>query len=204
MNKQQSKYFQTAAKMDEAFLELLEKKDFEYITVKEICAHAGVNRSTFYLHYETIAQLLEESVSYVNERFRAHMEQSNTEIPQIESCPVSDLNFMTPQYLLPYLEFIRQNRRVFATMIKRAGTLQLDKSYRKLARYVLVPILTRFGVEEGAREYMLAFYTHGLMSIITHWIETGCAEEIENIASIMQRCVMANMEFNCWQSCVAQ
>ena len=25
----------------------------EYITVKEICETAGVNRSTFYLHYET-------------------------------------------------------------------------------------------------------------------------------------------------------
>ena len=44
--------------MDEAFLSLLEKKDFEYITVKEICAAAGVNLSTFYLHYETLGDLL--------------------------------------------------------------------------------------------------------------------------------------------------
>lgn len=56
MTKSESKYFATAAKMDEAFLE---KKDFAYITVKEIYAAAGVNRSTFYLHYETINDLLE-------------------------------------------------------------------------------------------------------------------------------------------------
>lgn len=37
MNKSESKYFATAARMDEAFLELIEKKDFAYITVKEIC-----------------------------------------------------------------------------------------------------------------------------------------------------------------------
>lgn len=37
MNKSESKYFNTAKKMDIAFLELLEQKDFEYITVKEIC-----------------------------------------------------------------------------------------------------------------------------------------------------------------------
>lgn len=54
MNRSESKYFSTAVKMDKAFLELLEKKDFAYITVKEICENAGVNRSTFYLHYETI------------------------------------------------------------------------------------------------------------------------------------------------------
>ncbi len=37
MNKSESKYFNTAIKMDKAFLALLEEKDFEYITVKELC-----------------------------------------------------------------------------------------------------------------------------------------------------------------------
>ena len=77
MNKSESKYFATAAKMDEAFLTLLEKKDFGYITVKEICEAAGVNRSTFYLHYETIADLLSESVSHMNEQFLACMEKDS-------------------------------------------------------------------------------------------------------------------------------
>ena len=49
MNKSESKYFATAVRMDEAFLRLLEKKDFAYITVKELCETAGVHRSTFYL-----------------------------------------------------------------------------------------------------------------------------------------------------------
>lgn len=48
MNKSQSKYFNTACLMDEALLSLLQKKDYTYITVKEICEKAGVNRSTFY------------------------------------------------------------------------------------------------------------------------------------------------------------
>ena len=62
MNKSESKYFNTAAKMDEALISLLEKKDFEYITVKEICVLAGVNRSTFYLHNETTRDLLIEAL----------------------------------------------------------------------------------------------------------------------------------------------
>ena len=37
MNRSESRYFATAARMDEAFLTLLAKKDFEYITIKEIC-----------------------------------------------------------------------------------------------------------------------------------------------------------------------
>ena len=46
MNRSESKYFVTAARMDAAFLALLEEKEFAYITVKEICEKAGVNRST--------------------------------------------------------------------------------------------------------------------------------------------------------------
>ena len=52
MHKPESKYFSTAKKMDLALMLLLKKKPFEYITVREICEAASVNRSTFYLHYE--------------------------------------------------------------------------------------------------------------------------------------------------------
>ena len=62
MNKSESKYFNTALRMDEALLALLEQKDLEYITVKELCRQAGVNRSTFYLHYETIGDLMNEAL----------------------------------------------------------------------------------------------------------------------------------------------
>ena len=65
MNKNESKYFNTAIKMDKALITLLEKKDFEYITIKEICDTAGVNRSTFYLHYENTFDLLQETTKSV-------------------------------------------------------------------------------------------------------------------------------------------
>lgn len=60
MNKNESKYFNTDKKMGDAFLSLLEEKDFEYITVKDVCALANINRSTFYLHYEHLIDLVEE------------------------------------------------------------------------------------------------------------------------------------------------
>lgn len=76
MNKSESKYHNTALLMNQALVELLNKKDFEYITVKEICAKAGVNRSTFYLHYETINDLLEECLENINKRFLEHFDKN--------------------------------------------------------------------------------------------------------------------------------
>lgn len=87
MNKSESRYFATAARMDEAFLTLLAKKDFEYITVKEICEVAGVNRSTFYLHYETMSDLLSESVSRMNEHFL--LAWRKIQMPFLQSCRIA-------------------------------------------------------------------------------------------------------------------
>ena len=41
-NRSQSKYEHTARLMDEALISLLEKKNYEFITVKEICEKAGI------------------------------------------------------------------------------------------------------------------------------------------------------------------
>ena len=80
MNKSESKYFHTALRMNEALIALLEQKDLEYITVKELCHQAGVNRSTFYLHYETIADLLNETLDLINQRFLSYFPQREEEI----------------------------------------------------------------------------------------------------------------------------
>lgn len=69
MNKHESKYFNTAILMDEALINLLNKKNIEYISIKEICDAAGVNRSTFYLHYESINDLVNETMDYINKKF---------------------------------------------------------------------------------------------------------------------------------------
>ena len=74
MNKNESKYFNTAILFDEALINLLEYKDIDYITIKEICNKAGVNRSTFYLHYENISDLVNECMEYVNQKFLGKFE----------------------------------------------------------------------------------------------------------------------------------
>lgn len=81
MNKSESKYFHTALRMNEALISLLEKKDLEFITVKEICETAGVNRSTFYLHYETISDLMNETVEMVDKRFLSYFFTARTRRP---------------------------------------------------------------------------------------------------------------------------
>lgn len=191
MKKSESKYFNTATRMDRAFLELLGKKDMEYITVKEICETAGVNRSTFYLHYETIGDLLAESVQHMNQQFLEHMTLSAERfVSKIRECPLDELYLVSPTYLIPYLEYIRQNKRLFRTVLKNSGSLRLDGIYRRMMRHVFLPILERFLIPEPDREYIVAFYISGLMAILSEWLKHDCEDSLEHICSIMEQCVM--------------
>ncbi len=195
MNRSESKYFATAARMDDAFLALLEKKDFAYITVKEICEVAGVNRSTFYLHYETMADLLSESVNHMNEQFLAYMKKdSETFVTKLRNCPLDELYFITPEYLTPYLNYIEQHKRLFCTVTENSEVLGLEKSYDRMFYHVFTPILDRYGIPQQDRRYIMAFYIQGLMAIISEWLRNDCADSIEYVVGVIQRCVKRRWE----------
>lgn len=191
MNKSESKYFNTAIRMDEAFLDLLEKKDFTYITVKEVCEKAGVNRSTFYLHYETIADLLTESVQYMNSQFLTYFQEDSFGIfTKMWDCPLGELYLVTPKYLRPYLSYIKDQKRLFRTVIDNSDALRLGDAYDKMFRLIFAPILERHQVPDQDRAYIMSFYIHGLMAIITEWLKGDCSDPIDHIIAVMQQCVM--------------
>ena len=190
MNRSESRYFATAARMDEAFLTLLAKKDFEYITVKEICEVAGVNRSTFYLHYETMSDLLSESVSRMNEQFLACMEKdSDAFSAKLQNCPRDEIYLITPDYLSPYLGYIKNNKQLFRAATENAAGLGMDKSYDRMFHHVFTPILARYVVPEQDRTYIMAFYIQGLMAIISEWLKNDCSDSITYVTGVIQQCV---------------
>ena len=176
--------------MDEAFLELLEKKDLAYITVKEICARAGVNRSTFYLHYETINDLLNESAQHIIDQFVGSMPHDTRDfIGRINDRPLDELYLITPEYLTPYLNYVKEHRRVFCVALDQAATLGMDDAYLGLRKHVLTPILERYSVPPDEQKYMMPFFISGIMAIISEWLKSDCADPVEKIVSVIQKCV---------------
>ncbi len=190
MNKSESKYFNTAQKMDEALLLLLDTKEFEYITVKEICALSGVNRSTFYLHYESTNDLLLETVDFINSRFISYFEDvGKITTADITKGPKEALNFITPKFLLPWLTFIRDNQGLYSTVLKRMETLRLGEGYMPILTRIIFPILERYGVKEDNKIYVLNYYLEGLNGIVKEWIRNECKKPIEEVLSIILSCV---------------
>lgn len=190
MNKSESKYFNTARCMDEALIALLEVKDLEYITVKEICEKAGMHRSTFYLHYETMDDLVKEAMENINKRFLAHFTQNADDfVGKINDKKLEDLVLVTQDYLRPYLQFIRENKKVYRASFRNPNEMQANARYKSLKKYILEPILAKFGVPEPHWQYYIAYYIEGTMAIIKEWLNHDCQDAVEAIAAIIEECV---------------
>ena len=190
MNKQKSKYFNTASLFDEALIILLEQKDIEYITIKEICERAGVNRSTFYLHYESINDLLEETMDYINNKFQNSFENHPEEfINQIDSLSLKELNLVNEKYLIPYLNFIKDNKRIFKASFSNPISMKANDRFNSLKKYVLNPILEKYNVPDQEKKFLLSFYVHGIMAIIEEWLCEDCSTQIETIEKYIYHCV---------------
>ena len=140
MNKAQSKYYNTALLMNQALLMLIEKKDIEYITIKEICEKAGVNRSTFYLHYENIFDLLNETMENLNREFISSF-QNNVLTDKPE-----DLVFIKEEFIIPYLEFVKKNKRLMKVVHNKPSVFNNEKIYDKMKKEIFIPAITKHKV----------------------------------------------------------
>ena len=189
MNKQKEKYSSTAFFMDEALIQLLNEKDYDYITVKEVCKKAGVNRSTFYLHYETMDDLLEETLEYVNKKFLGYFEDTSDFITNIGVSSKEKLYLIDDKYLVPYLNYIKDNKNIFLASFKRKKAMKSVERYESLEKYVLNPILDRYNVPTKMREYILSFYINGIVALIGIWIKNNCDMSVEEMINIIKICI---------------
>ena len=190
MNKSESKYFNTAKKMNLALISLLKKKPFEYITISEVCKTAGVNRSTFYLHYENICDLLGETTRYLLDGFLSYFSTDTKSISlNLKDADLDELNFITIKYLIPYLTYIKENKEIFATALLHIKSFDFDGVYERMFENIFNPILDRFHYPEDCRKYVMMYYLNGINAISLEWVKDGCEKSVEEISQIINMCI---------------
>lgn len=89
--------------LKEALIELLNKKDLNNITIKELCSLAELNRSTFYAHYQDIYQLLNEITIDMVSHIPFAEGINNYNIRNLEEC----------------IQYIQQNKKVYSVLLNQ-------------------------------------------------------------------------------------
>lgn len=192
MNKNESRYFNTAKKMDDALISLLQKKDYDFITIKDICKEAKVNRSTFYLHYENITDLLEEVVQNTNKDFLLAFHSIEKKNPLTSN--KEELMFIKDEYLIPYLTFVKEHKKIYQALKNNNSLFKANEYENNIYESLITKILDKYEIEEKYKEYYYDYFVSGIQAIIKRWLINDCVLDIQEISDLIKKLVKKNKD----------
>lgn len=156
-------------KIEKTFLQLIQKRDIENITVSDICKLSHLNRSTFYANYIDIYDLVEKVKDRMAYEF-ASMYASSIDNSSYDN--ISD-NY------LKMFKHIKENQIFY-------------KTYFKLESATFIAPIKQFNTDLALKyydnkyiDYHIEFFRAGLNAVIKKWLDNDCQESPENIAKII-------------------
>ena len=144
--------------LKENLLQLMSEKDFQSITVTELCDAAGVNRSTFYNHYGCPADVLAD----VEKGVFADLEniwENNTEG---KNSPIN----MQVEALCTYLE----SHRELAKHLFRNSNINSGFGSKLIDASHICPQNLSHIQNQGNAKLAITFITNGIYYTIRQWI----------------------------------
>ena len=156
----------TREMLKKALTELLKTHSFDRISVKSICEKAGVNRSTFYVHYSCPRDLIDE------------MERDIlNHLPKVESTEPKDIIISFSRLM----EYVKENSSVVEVLM----TDGVDSSFGETLMRAVMDKCDEFllidGEEATRRRYV--FCISGAIGLVRNWIEQGFHYSAEDISA---------------------
>lgn len=100
-----------------------------------------------------------------------------------------ELFLINDKYLIPYLNFIKENKKIYKLIHTKPQIFNTKEAFLKLYNELFSKILDKYYVETGEQEYIFAYFSFGLVAIIEKWIEKDCVDDINMIANIMKNVI---------------
>ncbi|GKX67274.1 TetR/AcrR family transcriptional regulator [Inconstantimicrobium mannanitabidum] len=141
--------------------ELMSKKKINDITVKELTDLADVNRSTFYLYYKDIFDMLEQVESEMLEEFK-----------KVFHIIAKDNNDTKLLYFYTYIfEYVQNNAEMCKILLGPDG----DNSFKEKFKKVILQTKPPFGdsIPQIKMHYLRPYAISGCIGLIQQWIEDG-------------------------------
>ena len=166
----------TKKRVHEALLELLRKGDINRISIRELCSLAEINRTTFYNHYGSQYDVL-------NEMAEEYIRNTSLDVMnEIASCRnIAEALKEALKYMQDHLSFAQ---------------ILLDAGHYDLMGYLL-KYMPRFdemvmrnlpaGIEEDEKRAIAVFTEYGAVRLLKEWIMAGCLKSPQEEAELILR-----------------
>lgn len=152
-----------------SFIQLIQKKPFAKITLKEVCSLAGINHSTFYRYYKDIFDWKEQLEAQCRERTMEIIQSSNlTNIRDILIAQLKD--FQADRDL--YSMMLSPN--FGSTVIQQSYALCIDRAESQLRELLL-------SNPQGQQKWDCYYTVCGAVGVIECWVRDGMSQPPEEV-----------------------
>ncbi|MBK9750868.1 MAG: TetR/AcrR family transcriptional regulator [Chloroflexi bacterium] len=157
----------------EALMELILERDFDFVTVNDICERAMVHRTTFYNHFQDKFDLLASGMATMYEEFTTELASP------LEAYERLDPDH-PPAYFVQLFQHILDNKLFYTAMLTGRG---VNPFRERLLSYLtqvslqrLKYVQSKLGSARIPLEMTACFYAGAIISTATWWANEGFRE----------------------------
>lgn len=171
-----------------AFTDLLNHKPIQSISIRELCASAGINRGTFYAHYTDIYDLQEQIESEMLEDFILAMQ------PLLES---QNEDFNPVEISTQIFQCLKDNSDVCTMTLGDFGDKDFAFKLINIGREKCMSAYTQYfkTASQNQIEYFYYFASAGCIGILKKWLADGMIAPAGEIAAMAEAIMMRGVGF---------
>ena len=179
----------TRAQLRQGLAELLKEKSIKEITVKELVEKVDINRSTFYLHYTDIYDMMEkienELTGEIEDLIRTH--------------PVSPFNEDSFPFIEDIFSILAENRDICAALLgdicaallgPNGDISFLHRIEALLSEHSLNALKQTFPEKMDDLTYYYAFCLSGCIGLVKTWLSEGSSVSPQHMAELTFKLIM--------------
>lgn len=158
----------------ETLISLLEEKELNKITVSELCEKSDINRATFYRYYMDIYDLLEKLEQEL-------IDELKEILPNYSDCSMKEV---IKEFLKVFLENKKLVKIIFSN---RQNIYFLNDFFNFIYEKCKDKWLENVNMDEDDKSLVAVYAFNGTLGVINYWIQNDFEEEIDLIASVIEK-----------------
>ncbi len=172
----------TKERILQAALSLLKEQGFEAVTIKQLAAELGCSTQPVYLSFTGMDELRNELIPLAMQEFEACMKNSSPD-------------GIIRLYDLSYVEFARQEPRLFRFLFMRAGSFaEIKRSLLPLIERAVTHLMQTYSISHEQADWLhdqLWMHAHGIAAMTA---TDFCNWDMDKVRRMLEQCRLAFIE----------
>ncbi|HHU77432.1 MAG: TetR/AcrR family transcriptional regulator [Caldicoprobacterales bacterium] len=163
----------TRTLLKNALVQLMQENHISKISVRALCETAGINRSTFYLHYTDPYDLLASVEKEVLDNLNQHLNLQS----------IVDKQPLSSQVMTRVLDYVKENVDLFKALLSENCDYAFQRDLMELAQ--VLSSQPNQSLDQRTIGYVKDFCLSGTISVLQKWLQEGMQESTAQISEFI-------------------